>query len=510
MPSQIQPLFKESIQRGVGVLLHPTSLPSSQGIGTLGKNAKAFVDFLSESGFRYWQVCPLGPTGYGDSPYQCFSAFAGNPYLVDTEELIALNLLTKEDCATLRELPAEQIDFGGIYHTLWPALLKSYENFKKHPALTEEAYGSFHVFKESEHTWLYPYSCFRAIKRHFEDRPYRSWPSKYSSFSQIKDSRILKELEDTINAHQFYQYLFFGQWRTLKEYAHSKGVLIIGDIPIFVSEDSADIWTNPEIFSLNKNGIPTHQAGVPPDYFSEDGQLWGNPLYNWAELKKQNYVWWVNRLKANFNLFDIIRLDHFRGFDSYWAVPFGAETARKGEWLPGPGLELFKAIHKAIPKALLIAEDLGEITSSVRTLMKETGLPGMAILQFAFGSGPENSYLPHNHIHNQVVYPGTHDNDTTLGWYRSLDKDTGDHVRRYLRISGENITWDFIRACYESTANLAIIPLQDLLSLGSESRMNYPGSADGNWTWRYNESELNTLRKKSSGYLKELSLLHGR
>jgi len=510
MPQQDSSLFKNTIPRGAGVLLHPTSLPSTQGIGTLGKEAKAFIDFLSESGFRYWQVCPLGATGYGDSPYQCFSAFAGNPYLIDTEELLALKLLSEKDSAPLHELPPEHADFGKLYHTLWPALIQSYENFKKDSSATEKAYGSFNAFKTTEQAWLYPYSCFRAIKRHFGDKPYREWPKEYRTFSQAKNASLLTELEDTINAHQFYQYLFFAQWKALKEYAHSKGISIIGDIPIFVSEDSADVWTHPEIFSLDQNGIPTHQAGVPPDYFSEDGQLWGNPLYNWDELKSQNYAWWVDRLKANFNLYDIIRLDHFRGFDSYWAVPFGSKTAREGEWLPGPGLDLFNAIHKSIPQALFIAEDLGDITPSVRTLMKKTGLPGMAILQFAFGSGPENSYLPHNHIHNQVVYPGTHDNDTTLGWYHSLDQDTGDHVRRYLRINGETITWDFIRTCYESTANLAVIPLQDLLSLGSEARMNYPGSADGNWTWRYTQSEFEALRSTSSGYLKELSVLHGR
>jgi 4-alpha-glucanotransferase len=510
MSEKVQPLFAQTIPRGAGVLLHPTSLPSTQGIGTLGDNARAFIDFLKASGFRYWQVCPLGATGFGDSPYQSFSAFAGNPYLIDTAMLCGLGHLSEKDCTPLRELPSEHVDFGLLYQAMWLVLAQAYANYKRDPRTTEEAYGSFQDFKTSQRAWLEPYSCFRAIKNHFKDKPYRAWPSEYRTFAQAKTSPLLRSLHDTIQAHQFYQYLFFAQWKHLKDYAHSKDISIIGDIPIFVSEDSADVWSNPEIFCLDNEGSPKIQAGVPPDYFSEDGQLWGNPLYNWSVLKQQNYAWWTDRLEANLNLYDIVRLDHFRGFDSYWAVPAGAQNARKGEWLPGPGIDLFKAIHKKMPQARLIAEDLGDITPAVRALIKETGLPGMAILQFAFGDGPDNSYLPHNHIHNQVVYPGTHDNDTTLGWYRSLDQNTGDHVRRYLRINGETIAWDFIRTCYESTANLVVIPLQDLLNLGSEARMNYPGKTDGNWTWRYSESSLQALSNKSSAYLRELALLHGR
>lgn len=502
------PLFPPFPKRAAGVLLHPTSLPSPLGIGNLGEGAHNFVDFLESANMHYWQVCPLGPTGYGDSPYQSFSAFAGNPYLIDLYPLVDAGLLSLKDLTALQELPEERVDFGQLYRRFWPILEKAFHNFvKKRPKLA--GYGDFETFKKQQEDWLIPYAAFSTLKKHFGGKPWTAWPAEFQTFSKASHSKLLQESLEQIEFVAFSQYLFFEQWHALKKYAHTKGIQFIGDIPIFVALDSADVWAHPALFELDEQGEPTVVAGVPPDYFSKVGQLWGNPLYKWESAKKEHYRWWIQRLELNFNLFDVIRLDHFRGFDSYWAVPRSAKTAVTGKWLRGPGLDFFKAIKAALPKAQLIAEDLGDINDDVKELLKQTGLPGMAIFQFAFGGDEQNPHLPHNLITNQVIYPGTHDNDTVLGWYKNAPEHARDHCRRTFHISGEAIAWDLIRAAYAAPCALAIIPLQDILNLDSEARMNIPNEASGNWQWRFTYVQQNQAWQ-SAPYLKELATVHNR
>lgn len=495
-------------KRSIGVHAHLSSIPSDFGIGTLGKDARKFIDFLTSCGFSYWQMCPVGPTGYGDSPYQSFSSFAGNPYFLDFQELIDNNFVDKDLLSPLQSLSNTSTDYGALYNLHNSILLKIYRNISKSPnnpfkkALTS--------FTKKNDSWLLPYCTFRAFKDYFGQTPWWEWPSECRTFSKALKTSLYKDLSVDIQFHKFFQFLFFRQWQALRDYANQKGVQLIGDLPIFAALDSADLWSNPNIFKLDKNGHPTHVAGVPPDYFSELGQLWGNPLYYWQKERSQCFDWWINRLKHNFNLFDVLRLDHFRGFDSYWSIPAGAPDARTGKWMKGPGIDFFKKIKKEIPEARLIAEDLGIITDDVRNLLKETGLPGMAVLQFAFDGHPNNSFLPHNLIKNMVLYAGTHDNNTTRGWYDTLNDKTKDQVRRYFRISGSTIAWDFIHALYESTCDLAIITMQDLLNKGPEARLNLPSTAQGNWQWRFTLDELESLQNTSAAYLNELKWLYNR
>ncbi|QYY35174.1 4-alpha-glucanotransferase [Ruficoccus sp. ZRK36] len=503
------PLFPWLTSRHAGVLLHPTSLPGDLGIGKLGREARRLIDFLSAAGMRYWQLCPMGPTGFGDSPYQCFSAFAGNPYLIDLYPLVGFGLLKDDELKPLRRLPANHVDYGELYQRFWPILDLACERFDG-AADGLPGYGSYVEFCKREEEWLSPYAAFTACKAHFGGKPWSEWPKKVRSYAAFQKSDLPGKLKAQIEAVRFTQYLFFSQWGELRSYAADKGVEIIGDIPIFVAFDSADVWSRPELFQLDASGQPTAVAGVPPDYFSPLGQLWGNPLFNWDALKAEGYAWWLKRLEANFALYDVVRLDHFRGFETYWAIPAGAKDARGGEWKPGPALDFFKAVQKAMPEAKLIAEDLGEITPAVREMHKATGLPGMAILQFAFGSGSDNLYLPHNLDRNSAIYPGVHDNDTTLGWYRSVDGRTQDHFRRYFGVDGSVPQWDCIRAAYRSVSRLAIIPLQDLFNLGSEARLNRPGEAIGNWQWRYGSTQLDALWRESAAYLRSLGDLFGR
>lgn len=487
--------------------MHPTSLPGDFGIGTLNDHCLEFIDFLAEAGFKYWQICPLGPTGYGDSPYQSFSSYAGNPYLISLSALQARGLVDDKTLAKLSKLPKSFVDYGALYQAKWPVLDAVYETCvgsepKAHP------YGSFSKFKETNDRWLEPYAYFQALKNHFDGAPWYQWPTECLSFQKARKSKLRKTLERNIDAQKFFQYLFFGQWNEVRAHAKQRGIQIIGDIPIFVALDSADVWQDQQYFQFDKKKAqPTAVAGSPPDYFSEDGQLWGNPLYDWGALKADDYSWWIDRLKANSEMYDVVRIDHFRGFDAYWKIPFGAKTAKTGEWTDGPGLDFFKVVKKKLKNCKLIAEDLGDLTDSVRELRRDTGLPGMAILQFAFGGEADNYYLPHNTQSNSVLYPGTHDNDTCLGWYRSMDSATQDHVRRYFDISGENIGWDLIRASYKSVAKLAVIPFQDILSLDSEARFNTPGKAEDNWQWRYTPDQLNALKGDTTLYLKELAEL---
>jgi 4-alpha-glucanotransferase len=504
-----RPLFNWLNTRAAGVLLHPTSLPGDQGIGTFDAHAEWFLDFLQEAGMKYWQRCPLGPTGYGDSPYQCFSAFAGNPYLIDLRELAAHGLLTAADLAPLGLLGADRVDFGTIYQMKWPLLFRAHGRYRQ--AAEPPLYGAFAEFKQRHASWLDAYAFFRALKDHHGGLPWWEWPADTRNHDQAVKGPLRRALDSTVEAHKFTQYAFFGQWTRVKAGAARRGIGIIGDIPIFVAADSADVWAHPELFELDpQTSLPLAVAGVPPDYFSADGQLWGNPLYAWPRHAADNFAWWHARLRASFDLYDVVRIDHFRGFDAYWRIPFPAKTARNGTWTPGPGLDFFRSVQAAFPEARIIAEDLGVLTPAVVQLREETGLPGMAILQFAFGSDAKNLYLPHNLVSNGVIYPGTHDNDTSLGWYDAAPERDRDHVRRYLRVSGREAGWDFIRAAYGAVSNLAVIPMQDIFSLGSEARFNSPGQPAGNWQWRYRASQLEGLTDGTTAYLKELAALYGR
>ncbi|MDC0497413.1 4-alpha-glucanotransferase [bacterium] len=504
------PLYDWLKERTAGVMLHVSSLPSDTGIGNFGDGAYRFVDFMQCSGLSVWQICPLGPTGYGDSPYQCFSAFAGNPYFIDFKVLLDDGLLTEDEFSALSALSHDHVDYSGVYHYLWPLLRLAYDRFKSSKSKSFRDYGSFAKFKKSQASWLEAYSLFVALKEDFCGKCWLEWPAKFRSASSAKSQDISKEVYETAEAHAFYQYLFYAQLAKLRAYAGSRGVEILGDAPIFVALDSSDVWSKPELFQLKKNGQPKAVAGVPPDYFSANGQLWGNPLYDWTAHVDSGFEWWIQRIKANLEFYDIVRLDHFRGFESYWSVPASETTAINGKWVPCPGLELFKAIRKACPEAKLVAEDLGVITDEVTVLRDATGLPGMAVLQFAFGGESDNAYLPHNYDRNCVAYSGTHDNDTSIGWYGSQDQATKDHIRRYLNISGDEIAWDLIRAVIKSSAHMAIIPLQDLMSLGSDARINTPGASFGNWQWRYSAEQLDLFESQVALYLRELIALYGR
>jgi 4-alpha-glucanotransferase len=500
------PLFPWLKTRAAGVLLHPTSLPGSTGIGTLGIEARRFIDFLVIAGLKYWQVCPLGPTGFGDSPYQCFSAFAGNPYLIDLEALLERGFLESQDLDPLRSLPHEYVDYGSQWELRWKVLNKAYQAFFRQASVEE--HDAFVSFKKSHRKWLEPYSCFIAIKTKFGGRSWQLWPEEYRHHENARQLIKKDGLVEEANAQAWYQFQFFDQWLRLKAYANSNDVSIFGDIPIFVAMDSADVWTHPALFQMDENLGPTGVAGVPPDYFAADGQLWGNPLYEWKKHKSSRYAWWLSRISGSFELYDVVRIDHFRGFDAYCRIPADAVNAREYEWIAGPGIDLFNAIHAQFPDAKFVAEDLGIITDSVRELVEATGAPGMKVLHFGLEGAKD--YLPHNTVPNSVLYPGTHDNDTTLGWYRQQPESTKDFARRYFRITGENIAWDLIRAGYGSASRLFVVPAQDLLGLGSEARMNIPGTASGNWRWRLTADQMEILRSKTAPYLSELAALYDR
>jgi len=454
-------------------------------------------------------VLPLGPTGFGDSPYASFSAFAGNPYLIDFEPFLTHGLLRPEDLKSLDSLPGNRVDYGALYVRKWPLLRHLWRNFQQSGRAYLGNYGLFEDFKQREAEWLDPFATFMAAKERFGGRFWGEWPEAWRTRPSAMKQPGWEEVEEEAEAHRFFQYLFYGQWEEVRRYAREAGVQIIGDIPIFVALDSADVWAHPELFKLGPDKLPAEVAGVPPDYFSADGQLWGNPLYDWKCLKADGYRWWIRRFEQNFRLFDVARLDHFRGFVDYWSVPAGAETAKAGNWQKGPRSDLFKAVFEALPEVRIIAEDLGLIGDDVRRFRDRLGLPGMAILQFAFDLGSDNLYLPHNLTPNSVVYPGTHDNNTTRGWYEEAPAEIQDQVRRYLRISGQDISWDIIRAAYRSVSRLAIIPMQDLLALDAEARMNRPGSEQGNWQWRMTDSQF-AWQRGSAAYLRELAWLYGR
>ena len=510
MLSAEKPLFNWLNHRAAGILVHPTSLPSAFGVGAFDESTDALFAFMASAGFRYWQLCPLGPTGYGDSPYQCFSSSAGNPYLVDPAALVADGLLTEAAVAPLLQLDSDRVDFGALYVRKLPLLFSAHATWRR-PSPRISPYGDFDAFRERHSAWLDSYAYFSALKDHYQGRPWWEWPDATRSYASAQLSPLRRKLAVRIEGYEFIQYLFFGQWEQVRARAARHGISIIGDTPIFTAADSADVWASSHLFQLNRQTLrPIAVAGVPPDYFTADGQLWGNPLYDWPAHATDGYAWWLSRLRASFEFCDVVRIDHFRGFEAYWAVPAGAPNARHGQWAAGPGLDFFRAVCAAQPGAKLIAEDLGLLTAETVALREATGLPGMAVLQFAFGGGSDNIYLPHNLRANCVGYPGTHDNDTTRGWYATVDEKTRDHVRRYFRTSGQEISWDFIRAAYASVANLAVIPLQDLLNLGSGARFNTPGKAQGNWTWRYRDEHLRALAENSTPYLRELAALYRR
>ena len=483
--------------RKSGILLHPTSLYGKEGIGTLGDSLYEFINFLSKSKQKLWQIFPLGPTGYGDSPYQCFSAFAGNPYLIDLETLVREGYLSFEDINIDFGDDVEKINYGLIYERKLPILKKAYINFKEDDDFTK--------FEKDNSYWLEDFAQFSAFKEYFGGISWLEWPKEYKN----RDSKALEtlnsKLENEIKYFKFLQYIFFKQWKNVKAYANSKGIEIIGDIPIFVSMDSADAWSNNEIFQFDKDRNPVKVAGVPPDYFSATGQLWGNPLFDWDKLKETGYKWWIDRVKANLSLYDIIRIDHFRGFESYWSINYGEETAINGKWEKGPGMDLFNAIRKSLGDLNIIAEDLGTLTDDVVKLKNDTGFPGMRILQFAFSQDPENEYLPHNYDNNTVVYTGTHDNDTTNSWFTNLSDTEKQEVREYINVYDDNgIVYGLIRSALSSVADIAIIPMQDYLNLGGFARINTPGLAAGNWQWRLKNDGLSDELAKTIAHLTEI------
>jgi 4-alpha-glucanotransferase len=482
-------------------LLHPTSLPSRFGIGELGPEAYRFVDFLAETKQGIWQVLPLGPTGYGDSPYQCFSAFAGNPLLVSLEKIIAEGDLSASEVASdLPFFPESQVDYGRVIDYKLPLLHKAAENFRLHaPAPRREEYERF---CHENAVWLEDYSLFVALKEAHGGAVWNHWDGAMAAREADALERCRRDLSYPIAAGKYIQYQFFKQWGALKTYCHEGGIKIMGDIPIFVAHDSAEVWAHPDLFRLDSHGNPTAQAGVPPDYFSATGQLWGNPLYRWEAMKEQGYSWWIERFRSTLRLVDIVRLDHFRGFEAYWEVPAGENTAVNGRWVKGPGAGLFQAVQSALGELPIVAETLGVITPEVISLRDNFGFPGMGILQFAFGVDPQSpEFKPHNFQRNFVVYTGTHDNDTTLGWWNSRGAGdstrTADNInqekefaRKYLGTEGSEMNWVLIRTALASVADLAIIPLQDVLGLGSEARMNLPARASGNWRWRFNADQI--------------------
>ncbi|MHC5743006.1 MAG: 4-alpha-glucanotransferase [Nostoc sp.] len=493
--------------RSSGILLHPTSFPSRFGIGDLGLEAYRFIDFLKESHQQYWQVLPLGPTGYGNSPYMCYSAMAGNPLLISPEKLLEEGLLSEEDFANLPGFPVEKVDFDQVVPIKIGLLKKACDNFRTNATPIQQK--EFAGFCDSKAYWLDNYALFMALKDANENANWHAWKPEFVK----RDPQALEQAQHRLNGeiyyYKFVQFEFFRQWSDLKSYANMRGIDIIGDIPIYVAHDSADVWAHPDIFCLDEEtGAAAQMAGVPPDYFSATGQLWGNPVYNWEELQKQDFKWWVQRFEAMLDYVDIIRIDHFRGFEAYWSVPQGEETAMNGKWVEAPGDAFFAVIREKLGKLPVLAEDLGVITPEVEALRDKYEFPGMKVLQFAFGSDPSNPFLPFNYPRNAVVYTGTHDNDTTVGWFNSANDNEKHNLWLYLGcISPEGIQWDLIRLALSSIANQAIIPLQDVLGLGNEARMNFPSVAEGNWEWRYQAGALtDELRDR----LKVLTRLNGR
>ena len=488
--------------RSSGILMHITSLPGAYGVGTLGKPAFDFVDFLHKSGQSYWQILPLTPTGYGDSPYQSCSAYAGNPYLIDLDLLVGEGLLSKETLdAIIWNFRDDKVDYGLLYHNRLRVLAMAYDRFDDHRELDR--------FCRENAQWLDDFALFMALKEQTEGAPWYTWEDdlKYRHPERLQQAR--GELSDRIRFYSFVQYLFYRQWESLQTYAHKKGISIIGDVPIYVPYDSVEVWCDPCLFALSQELTPTAVAGCPPDAFTEDGQLWGNPLYRWDVHASDGFAWWIRRLQAASRLYDVIRMDHFRGFEAYWAVPYGDETARDGKWIKGPGMDFIRAVRQALPEVSFIAEDLGFLTQEVLDLRDEAGLPGMKVLEFAFDSREPSDYLPYQYPANSVCYTGTHDNMTMRQWFETASEDAVDYATEYMALTREEgLVWGVIRTAMASVSNLCVVQLQDYLNLGAHARMNLPGTqTDANWTWRLTAGCLtDTLAEK----IKRMTVLYGR
>jgi 4-alpha-glucanotransferase len=492
------------MKRSSGILLHITSLPSPYGIGDMGPMAYQWVDFLADTHCGLWQVLPLNPTGYGDSPYQSFSTFAGNPYLISPDELLVDGLLAQDDLNDMRDLPASHVDFGQVIPRKLALLEKAFSNYQSRP---EHLHADFDRFCMDNTSWLDNYAFFMALKEANNGSPWSGWPEPMRSRKKAALDKAQSELAEAIMRYAFYQFIFFRQWNKLRAYANERRIRIIGDIPLFVAYDSADAWGNQELFFFDEYGEPTVVAGVPPDYFSPTGQLWGNPLFKWEYHRGTGFRWWINRIKANMQLFDVIRIDHFRGLAGYYEIPAESPTAEIGRWVSGPGKDFFESLLKefgSLPP--LIAEDLGTITPDVIELLDAYQLPGMKVLQFAF-SGPDNPFLPHHYAPNSVVYTATFDNDACLGWFKSAPTDEREFCLRYLNSSGEDVAGDIIRTAWGSIANYALSPLQDFLRLDVSARMNFPGRLGSNWEWRFYADQLTPELKEQ---IREINYMYRR
>ena len=464
--------------RKSGILMHITSLPGPYGIGTMGQPARDFVDFLKESGQSLWQILPLSPTGYGDSPYQSCSAYAGNHYLIDPDELIRQGLLLQEEADAVQwSVREDRVDYGILYHNRLNLLKKAYSRFTDWEGL--EAFCRLHS------SWLPDFTLFMALKDDFQGLPWYQWPEELKTRQPDGIWQSRRRLQDEIRFYSFLQYLFETQWQSLRRYAHENGVTIIGDVPIYVPLDSADVWADPELFQLDETLTPTAVAGVPPDGFSEDGQLWGNPLYRWERHRKDGYSWWIRRLRAAGQRYDRIRMDHFRAFEAYWSVPYGDKTAKNGKWIKGPDMDFVKAVQEQLPELSIIAEDLGYLTPEVLSLRDQSGWPGMKVLGFAFDSREPSNYLPHTYPQNSICYTGTHDNMTMRQWFETAPEEAVRYAVEYMHLTQEEgYVWGTIRTAMASVSHTCIVLFQDYLNLDGTARMNFPGTMGDNWTWR--------------------------
>ena len=492
-------------ERSSGILLHISSLPGKEGIGTLGKNAYRFVDFLAETKQKLWQILPLGPVGYGNSPYQCYSAFAGNPLFIDLELLVKESLLTPYDLENIPPFSRKKVEFDKVEDWKYSLLRQAFDKYNERPF--EKLQAEYYIFLNENVWWLDDYAIFMAVKKHFNGVIWMEWEDDIKFRKKSAFEKYRKLLSEEINFRRFMQFLFFRQWMNLKQYANSKGIQTFGDLPLYVSTDSVDVWANTDIFELDKKLNPVKVGGVPPDYFSETGQLWGNPVFKWKEMHRRGYDWWMARLHFELRKFDLVRIDHFRGLEAFWSVEAGEETAINGKWEPAYGHQMLNKLKGQIHALPLIAEDLGVITPEVEKLRDDFNLPGMKVLQFAFGSNPSNKDLPHNYTQNFVVYTGTHDNNTTLGWLKSLEGKEKEQAQRYIGKSKKKALRKMIEMAWSSCAKMAVIPLQDLLELDEKARMNTPGTASGNWDWRFRWSQL---RSKYKRRLKELTEMYNR
>ena len=489
------------MERSAGILLAISSLPSKYGIGSFSKEAYRFVDWLRSAHQSYWQILPMGPTGYGDSPYQSFSTFAGNPYFIDLDTLVDQRLLTDSECSEIDWGDDDRyVDYSKIYNGRYSLLRKAYERWKMTDSM------EFSMFMDENSDWIYDYSLFMAIKDSYGGIPWTEWPQDIRNRQPDAVQQMQLKLADEIHFQQYMQYLFYTQWNALKSYANKNHIRIIGDIPIYVAMDSADVWAHPELFRLDEDRRPYEVAGCPPDGFSETGQLWGNPIYDWELNRQTGYSWWIARMRHSYKLYDVVRIDHFRGFDEYYAIPYGEETAVNGKWEKGPGMDLFRNIEKALGKRDVIAEDLGYLTPEVKAMLSASGYPGMKIMQFAFDSRESGNYLPHTYHRNSVVYTGTHDNVTAEGWRTNASAEDVAYACRYLRCQPEELTEAMICACLASVSDTAVIPLADWLHLGSEARINTPSTQGSNWQWRL----ACPLPEALAGHIAQLTVLYER